>query len=411
MSILLGWKSRLSRALRGGRILALAAGVALAGLISLPKASFAQDDSEDISMGMDGLGWSLRKSTIESMADVLKLTPEQRKTTLDLYGTYNGQAKDAAKKVMEFMQGMQPGMTGMPSKEDMKKLMEASENYSEYASGLETKFMDDFKATLTAEQTALWPKAERRKRLADAGTSGPMGGGTVDLVGVARSVMPDGKLPEEAAAAVEQYEQDMDAAVAPYLEWRKSFEKKMKEIGEEIGGKSMEEMQAYGMKMMKEASEKARPATEVNNRSLSKMASSLPENVRDRFQVAYYRAAYFQYVDQQGPQIDKAFDAAMKMDGITEEQKKSLAEIRRTHDADTLALYKPTAEARDKEMKEAASPEAMWGGQSMQELYQKGPAIAKATIEKVRKALTPELLAKLPAPFKTVEVKEPTFEE
>lgn len=397
----------------GLRALALAAGVAAASLISLPRAAVAQDAAEmgDEEMAMSGMGWSLRRSTIESMADVLKLPAEQRKNALDLFASYNGQVKEASKKVMEFQQSMRPDVTGMPSKEDMKKMMEAMQNFTDHVNTLEDKFLEDFKTTLTAEQAELWPRAERRKRLADVSSGGPLGGGTVDLVGVARSVMPDGKLPEEAAAAIDQYEQEMDAAITPYMEWRKDLEKKLKQLGEELGGKSMEEQQAFGMKMMKEMQEKTRPALDVNNRSLGKLAAALPENARDRFEMSYYRTAYFQFVDQQGPGVDKAFDAAMKLDGLTEDQKKSVAEIRAGHDRETLALYRELAQMRDKEMKDSSSPDQMWGGQSMRDFYEKGPKITRAAVEKVRAALPAEMLQKLPAPFKPVEVKEPTFEE
>ncbi len=397
--------------LRRARLLALALAVALSSLISPPKGSFAREADEEIDAAMGGLGWSLRKSTVEAMADVLKLQADQRKSVLDLYATYNAQVKDAARKVMDFQRGMGADVSGMPSKEDMKKMMEAFQNFSDHAENLESKFLEDFKTTLTAQQVEAWPRAERRKRLSDASASGPLGGGTVDLVGIARSVVPDGKLPDDAAAIFDQYEQDMDAAITPYLEWRENLEKSLKDLGEQLGGKSMQEQQEFGRKMMLEGIEKSKPALDVNNRALAKIAAALPESARDRFQLNYYRSAYFQFNDQAGPQLDRAFDTAATSDALTEEQKKAVAEIRRAHDADTLALYRSLAEAREKEMAGASGPEGLWGGQSMTDFYTKSPQMIKAAVDKVRAALPADVLARLPEPFKPVEIKEPTFEE
>ncbi|MBN8644755.1 MAG: hypothetical protein J0L61_05875, partial [Planctomycetes bacterium] len=80
---------------------------------------------------------------------------------------------------------------------------------------------------------------------------------------------------------------------------------------------------------------------------------------------------------------------------------------------DLVNLYKGVNAKRAEEMKAAGDDAvaAFGGGQSTREFFEKYPEINKAAVTKVRGALTPELLAKLPSPFKPAEVKEPTFEE
>lgn len=385
------------------------AALALAAF-SAPTASAQSDDAEDIA-AFDGMGSGLRKSNVESMIGTLNLPPEQRKTVLDLYSTFSGQVSDATSKMMEFQKSMASGgLGGMPSKENIKKAMEAYENFTNHKKELEARFMEDFKSVLTPEQAALWPKVERRRRLAEAASMGAIGGGVINLVTVADQTLNAGKLPPEAEPVIDTYEQEMDVALTDLLAWRAGVEKRMKEIGDKVADMSMEEQQKFGMEMMAEMRTKSAAASEVNNRSLPKIAAVLPEALRDRFQIAYYRAAYFQFFDR-GPSIDKAFDAAAKIDGLSDEQRTSLAEIHKAHDAETLALYRGTAQLRDKELAEAKDQMAMFSGPSLQTFMQKGPEITKATVAKVRAALTPEQLAKLPAPFKPADVKEPTFEE
>lgn len=386
-----------------------AAALALAAFSAHP--ALAQPEDAEAMSDFDGMGSGLRKSSVESMMATLNLPPEQRKTVLDLFSTFKGQISDASAKMMEFQKSMAGGgVGGMPTKENMAKAMEAYENFSNHKAELEARFMEDFKSVLTPEQAALWPKVERRRRLADASAMGQIGGGTINLVTVAEQTLNFENLPNEAEPVIDQYEQEMDTAITGLLAWRAGIEKRMKEIGEKMAEMSMEEQQKFGMEMMGEMRAKSAPANEVNNRSLPKIAAVLPEPLRDRFQIAYYRAAYFQFFDR-GPGIEKAFDAAAKLEGLTDEQKSALADIHKAHDAETLALYRTTAQQRDKELAEATDQTAMFSGPSLQTFMQKGPEITKATVTKVRAALTPEQLAKLPAPFKPVDVKEPTFEE
>jgi hypothetical protein len=356
------------------------------------------------------MGSSLRKSTVESMLGVLDLPADQRKNVLDLFATFKGQVNDATKKVMEFQQGLGP-QGAMPSKENMKKMMEAYDGYAKHVEALEKGFMDDFKSTLTPKQAEAWPKVERRRRLAEAGAMGSVSGGTTNLVDVLDRTLNGEKLPAEAAPVLDQYEQDMDTAVTDLLAWQADIKKKMKELGEKMSEMSMEEQQKFGMEMMGEVRKKAAAATDVNNRALPKIAAVLPENLRDRFQIDYYRQSYFQFYDRGGATMDRAFDAVAKLEGVTDEQKKAVADIRKAHETESLALYKETAQARDKELAEAKDQAAMFGGASLQNFMQKVPDMQKKVVEKVRAALTPELLAKLPAPFKTVDVKEPKFDE
>lgn len=370
--------------------------------------AIAQDvEADDMSMG--GMGSSLKKSTVESMMSALDLPIDQRKTVLELFATFKGQVKDATKKVMEFSMGLQGG--GQPSKEGMKKMMEAYDNYAKHVESLEKGFLDDFKATLTPKQAESWAKVERRRRLAEAGAMGAVSGGTTNLSDVLERTLNGEKLPEEAAPVIDQYEQDMDTAITDLLAWQADIKKKMKELGEKMSEMSMEEQQKFGMEMMGELRKKSAAAQEVNNRALPKIAAVLPEHLRDRFQIDYYRQSYFQFYDRGGASLDRAFDAAMKLEGITEDQKKALSDIRKSHETESLALYRDTAAQRDKELAEAKDQMAMFNGASVQTFMQKVPELQKSAITKVRAALPAELLAKLPAPFKPTDVKEPSFDE
>ncbi len=385
------------------------AAAAAAPWVLPPAAAVAQDaDADDVQMG--GMGSSLKRSTVESMMSTLDLPADQRKTILDLFATFKGQVSEATKKVMEFSQGMQGGGV-QPSKENMKKMMEAFDNYAKHIETLEKGFLDDFKATLTPKQAESWAKVERRRRLAEAGAMGSVSGGTTNLTDVLERTLNGEKLPAEALPVIDQYEQDMDAAITELLAWQDNIKKTMKELGEKMSEMSMEEQQKFGMEMMGELRKKSAAAQEVNNRSLSKIAAVIPEHLRDRFQIDYYRQSYFQFYDRGGADMDRAFDAAMKLEGITEEQKKSLADIRKAHDSESLALYRDTAAKRDKELAEAKDQAAMFGGESVRTFMQKVPEMQKSVVAKVRAALPAEMLAKLPAPFKPTDVKEPSFDE
>lgn len=403
-------KHPLTRGLLRRLVLSLSmAAAAAAPWVLPPAAAIAQDaEADDVQMG--GMGSSLKRSTVESMMSTLDLPADQRKTILDLFATFKGQVSEATKKVMEFSQGLQGG-GAQPSKENMKKMMEAFDNYAKHVETLEKGFLDDFKATLTPKQAESWSKVERRRRLAEAGAMGSVSGGTTNLTDVLERTLNGEKFPAEALPVIDQYEQDMDAAITELLAWQDNIKKTMKELGEKMSEMSMEEQQKFGMEMMGELRKKSAAAQEVNNRSLSKIAAVIPEHLRDRFQIDYYRQSYFQFADQGGANLDRAFDAAMKLEGITEEQKKSLADIRKAHDSESLALYRDTAAKRDKELAEAKDQMALFGGTSMQTFMQKVPEMQKAVVAKVRAALPAEMLAKLPAPFKPTEVKEPSFDE
>lgn len=401
----MGWLAR-------GRVLAVAVGLGLGAVMSLPSASRAQDAGEqtEAEMEMGGFSSSMRKSHVEAMARAAGLSEEQQKTVMDLFATFRGQVTDASKKLMEFQKGLGGGM-GMPTKENMKKMTEAMSNYSEHVNALESRFMEDFKATLTAEQVKSWPKIERKKRLNDASAMGMMGGGVTNLAEMAQRI--SGEAPAELVALVDEYEGELDTASTDLLEFRRKMEKDIKELGEKMAEMSMEEQQKFGMRMMQDMQKKSQAVQEVNERWLSRFAGVLPEGKRGGFQLEFYRSGWMQFLAREDPAYTKAFDAAQKLEGLTESQSKGLADARAAWENDLVNLYKGVNAKRAEEMKAAGDDAvaAFGGGQSTREFFEKYPEINKAAVTKVRGALTPELLAKLPSPFKPAEVKEPTFEE
>ena len=375
----------------------------------------AEDGDEAAETGMSS---AMTRTQVDAIGRLVGLTDEQRPPVMDLFQGYRSQFDQASKKLQEFEQSLQGGGREMPAKEDMKKAMEAYKNFMAFTKKLDKQFLENYKALLTPEQAEKWPRVERRLRIGgSSGMFGPMSGGGANLAALAEQTIAPAKIPAEAQPLFEQYEIEMDQAVTAAIEWREKFEAEMEGMGEKLADMSQEEQMKFGMKMQAEAQKASEASNKLNASWLGRLAGTLPEAARVRFQLDYYREGTLRWYVRDDGSMYKALDAAAALPGLSDEQKASLAAARASFDSDLLVLYKASAEAQDQAMKKALEGDGanamqiMGDQESMQKLFTRRPEIFSATVAKVRAIFTPEQLTKLPEPLKPVEVTEPKFEE
>jgi len=369
---------------------------------------------------MDMYSDALTRGDAEGFIKVLGLKPDQRQAVLDLFTAYRGQYDTATKKIREYQKSLQEKSGGGYDPKVWAEAGPVYEQYSKHTKKLKESFLEDLKAMVPPDLMDNWVKIERRVRRKEGTRTAMFNSARADLVSIVEGVMGNDPLPDELKAAMDRYEEDIDRSMNEMAQFRKELEAKQTEMMKDMANKDAAEMQKMQLQIVKQMNEKSRKAAEVNTAAFKKLTPLVPENKRNRFQVAYYKSAYSMMEGMMPGQasLTKAVDKATKLSDCTGEQKQQIEATMEEHDKELLGVYEKYAQTMDKKMEEGSKSD---DPTAVQQMYfdqtawmdlstKKGEADRKA-VEKLRAILTPEQLAQLPAPLKKVETAKPTFDE
>lgn len=399
------------------------AGACIVGVAAQPAALARQvmgSDGEESGDMMDAWSDSITRGDVKGFTRALKSTDEQQKSINDLFTAYRSQYETATKKLRDYQKALQEKSGGGFDAKVWKDAAPTFEQYNKHVRTLKSQFLEDMKSMLGPEQAEQWPRVERMVRRKEAIRTSMPGPSKVDLVNVVTGAMGNDPVPEEAAATLDRYEEEIDRANTELSEFRKELEGRQSKLLEEMADKGMEEMQKTQLKLMKELREKSKGSSEINARTFKKLIPLLPEAKRARFQSAYYKAAYDMMSSFMpgAASLDKAVAKAMELADVTAEQKTAIETALDDHGKEMVSVYEKYAETMERKAEDAANSD---DPQAIQSIYfdqaammdlntKRGEADSRA-VQRIRAALTEEQLAKLTAPLKKSDLAKPNFDE
>lgn len=355
--------------------------------------------------GPDGMfGPPVSNKDLQRYAEVLNLTPDQEEAAKALLQGYQEAYQQQAQAMRDKMDAMRESGGDNRDPANWDKIRKGFDDLRESRKQAEASFTADLKSVLTPEQTDLWPKAEREVRREKTLGRGLLSGESVDVVQITQDLVDS--LPEADRQAVldavnpilEQYSQDLDRELVARNE---AFETGMSKGGELMAKGDMDAVQALFEKS-REASDRVR---DVNQRYARQVEALLPEADHPAFESAVKKASFPDvYRETYGA---KVVAAAAGFADLDENQKATVRAIADSYNRDLAAANeKMTAAILESEknmtvgdMFRGRGQGGQGGGrrQGMAEMYQARRDLDDSTVESLKKVLTPEQFAKLPA--------------
>jgi hypothetical protein len=330
---------------------------------------------------------------LEKYTAMLSLDETQRDAAKVLLEAYQQEFAAAAKAARTKFDNAREEARESGDFSVMRDIQTEMEAFRKTSATMESGFLSDLKATLTEQQASKWPKLERMRRRERTIGRGLMSGERVDVI----RLVDELKLsPEELAAVepiLEQYEQDLDRELAA-----------RNEVYDEAQGRARELMQGGDQAEIEKLFSKGRDAAtrvrEVNRRYARQVEAQLPEDKKAAFAEEVKRASFPQIY--RASYAQRVVDAAGAIEGLSEEQKASIASLKESFTRDLGAINKDL-EAATEEREATITPDQIMqrfrGGDEgkVGELNRKRREMMNDTIEKVRAVLTEEQREKLPA--------------
>lgn len=313
---------RFSLTLARARALLLAACLALA-LVAAPTPARAQEDA----MAMIFLN-PVGRDSMQRAKKILALDAEQVTMANDLYSGYRAGIKTA-------MQG---------SKERQREAMEKAEASGDYANvrkgmqeamkktidevdALTKTFMDDFKAVLTTSQAEKFGAFERSRRRESGKYIQLLAGEGLDLVALMDEQNIAWRDKPEVASVVERYELDLDRSL---VEREKLFREAMQKLftgdGEE----------AAARELVPKLMQQGKVSRDVNRNAVRTIGALLSPEERAKLE-EQARVRSFPMIFRNRA-VSQSVEAAKKIDGLGDSQKKELDEVLKNYEREALAI-------------------------------------------------------------------------
>lgn len=284
-----------SRRLGVAVMLALVGGVV--GVTPVAEAQMVVSATSSIG-GPRGGGGQVSKASLDRYAEALRLDDGQKDIAKTLYEGYAEAFKAAVTERRDQTTALMRSMEETGDRTVFQeKMPEVGRTYKERTDALESSFMGDLKALLSADQAGAWPKVERMRRREVGLTRGGLAGESVDLTEVARNLNLKG---DGLAETLEQYEVALDRA----LQERLAANEKFTDLSPAGGRMNMERMQEM-MAASRESGEKIR---DINQSYARRLESSLPEGDRPVFSAEFRRRSFPQVYRE--PYTRKLYTAA-----------------------------------------------------------------------------------------------------
>jgi hypothetical protein len=272
-------------------------------------------------------------------------------------------------------------------------MREAGAKFRTEKTRLDKTFMSDLKSLLTPEQEGNWATFERVHRREKQMDRGLISGERADLV----KLVEEAKLAPEAQTKVQpllaQYEEELDRELVNREKVQEDLMNRMS--GMQFGpDMDQEKMQ----RMIEEGRDAAKRVREVNRKYARQVQEQLPEDQQFAFAKAFKSASYPDVYRE--TYANTAIGSALGFADLDANQKQSVQAIRENYARDIAVLNDKLAVAQE-EMEENFSLERMREGgdrtqDGLRELRRQKRELDEATVESLRKVLTPEQQDRLP---------------
>lgn len=355
-------------------------------------------------MGGDAMQFAIGRESVDTYSDILGFDDLQRETAEMLHRDYIDKFKKASDTIEEAMRSLQEeaAKTGdWPAM--MKPMGKIMIGFIDRMEALEETFFADLKMlAIEPGQEAAFVRVERARRREEVEMAGQMSvvsGGTIDLHEIAREVEVSGN--EAAREALLAYEAEIDTVYARLIDRSTEFMRaqleRMRDMDEDdesmgFDGDAMTQMQ----ESMSEMRELGTQGKSINARYARQIMQVLPaENqakwdreVKRRTWPTVYRLS----------KAERQIEAAVKLDDLTPAQTESLTTIRENYEREVAPINDRWAKAIDSQQSDGEQGWWGFGGDTTEvdEAEEARKEIDERFIERVRAALTPEQIERLP---------------
>jgi Spy/CpxP family protein refolding chaperone len=382
------------------------AGVAAVVLLVVAGAAQAQDGRRGGEQrmffggggGMGGAfgGAMITPRQLERHGALLGLSEEQIDSARVLVEGYQDAVRQQGERMRDKMREIRESGADFRDPEVRAEIRKAREEVRAARRKLDDELMNDLKSLLTREQEDRWPAFERAVRRDSSLRRGLMSGERVNLFDVVEGLRLDGGARQQIQGLLEDYDLDLDRAL-----------KERDAVHEESFGRAME--LGFGgdpnelQKVMDRAREASQKVREVNKRYARQIADALPEAVRPEFERAFKSASF--------PQVyrpvlaERHIEAAERFEDLTESQRESLRALRESFERNLKSVNDRLASAQ-----ETVENTVTVGGLMLRfrgpdrdepaevaEARRQKRELNESTLQAIKKVLTPEQAARLPA--------------
>lgn len=290
------------------------------------------EDVDPNSLSPASASFRISDNDLNRWGKILNFTPEQLEAAKTLRSGFDAdlaKARDEAKPAIDAARAeMREGF----DTEVMRRLSGTFQTLRDKRDAAEKQFVSDLKSLLTKEQEPLWPRIERLRRRespAPGMSFSSVAGERVDLVKLVDQL----KLPEAKQAGLspllEQYEQELDAAIVTRNELMQSKREKIDAL--------LEKNEPEGITAFELDELRARARLrEINQRWAKRLTDELGNEVGPRFKAAADRAIFPSVHRERA--VHRALSAAEGFDDLTKDQRTALASLRQKFSDQTTSI-------------------------------------------------------------------------
>jgi len=239
-------------------------------------------------------------------------------------------------------------------------LTDISEEPITPAETAEASLFDDLRLILNYGQAARWVRVERLRRRETLLTGRMLSGASLDLIDITKSVGGLRDLGPEVAAALKQYEIQLDRALIARSDARRrmrdTVDSVRRKISAELKGDSTVQSLLEGLEGIDmvardasvDVSKVGLQLRNLNDRFVRTIEPLLPTDLAPTFRAVVLQQSFPQIYKQS--KMERLFSAAESLDDLTDEQRLSLSELRVSYARDRAVADKRWSEAiREKE--------------------------------------------------------------
>jgi Spy/CpxP family protein refolding chaperone len=262
---------------------------------------------------------SVSAEDMDRYGKMLNFSKSQGEAVKALLDAYSQEFNTAAQKARDQMDALRE-----EARDDPSVRTEIGELFAKFRTKrteMETGFFNDVKATLTPEQQTTWPVVERTRRRESTMNRGLMSFERADLV----KIIDDLKLASEARKPVspilDQYQVDLDRALIVRNDAQDKLQGNMRDLFNPGGD------QTKAQKMFEDGRAASTKVREVNKRYARQVEAALPDDAtRTKFNEVVRRESF--PLIYRPSYANRVVDAAGAIDGLSPEQKTTIAEIK-----------------------------------------------------------------------------------
>jgi Spy/CpxP family protein refolding chaperone len=339
---------------------------------------------------------AIERRNLDRYSEMLALTEEQQEAARALVEGYEQQLRsqrEAIRAKTEELRDRARETGDFTAFGEMRGIMEKARDERRTA---DAALISDLKSLLTPEQLEQWPRVERAQRRDSTLRRGFLSGERVNLFELVdrAALAPEERQPVD--AVLSEYEMDLDRAL---IGRNAAYEEAFSQFGRMFGPGAENNDPERAQALMDKGREAASKVREVHKRYARQVQDLLPEAKRPAFEAAVLRESFPEVY--RPTQAQRSLEAAMKLADLTAEQQDTIRSLSETYSRSLSQANQKMASLIQTQEEQATIQNMMarfqgGGDDPLRDIRRERRELGDATMENLRKVLTPEQAARLP---------------